>query len=104
VSTFSNFHRYFVPWVSKSLNSKSQPLFKLKLTEAFDFDKALTYFLQVKVIQTNNGPQAKPIVGKGSGDLANLLATDGFLVIPEEINHCPIGSEFEYIAFREVGL
>ena len=60
--------------------------------------------MQVKIIQTYDGPQAKPMVGKGSGDLANLLATDGFLVIPENVNHCPVGSEFEYIAFRDVGL
>lgn len=104
VSTFSNFHRYFAPWFYKSLNGKSQPLYKLKLTEEFDFNKPLTYFLQVKIIQTSDGPQAKPMVGKGSGDLANLLATDGFLVIPENVNHCPVGSKFEYIAFRDVGL
>jgi len=104
VSTFSNFHRYFLPWYYKSLNAKTQPLFKLKLTEAFDFNKPLTYFLQVKVVQTNSGLGAKPIMGKGSGDLANLLATDGFLIIPENIDHCPEGSEYEYIAFRNIGL
>ena len=104
VSTFSNFHRYFIPWFNKSLNGKSRPLYKLKLTEEFVFSKPLTYFLQVKIIQTSDGPQAKPMVGKGSGDLANLLETDGFLVIPENVNHCPVGSEFEYIAFRDVGL
>jgi len=60
--------------------------------------------LQVKLVQTSNGLRAKPIVGKGSGDLANLLTTDGFLVIPESVNHCPAGSEFEYIAFRNIGL
>lgn len=104
VSTFSNFHRYFIPWFNKSINSESQPLFRIKLAEPFDFDKPLTYFLQVKIIQTKDGPQAKPMVGKGSGDLANLLATDGFLVIPEQVNHCPVGSEFEYLAFRDIGL
>jgi molybdopterin molybdotransferase len=104
VSTFSNFHRYFVPWLYKSLNANTKPLFKLKIAETFDFNKPLTYFLQVKIIQTKDGPQAKPMVGKGSGDLANLLATDGFLVIPENVNHCPVGSEFEYVSFRNVGL
>jgi len=44
------------------------------------------------------------MMGKGSGDLANLLDTDGFLIVPEEINHCPVGSEFEYIPFRKIGL
>jgi molybdopterin molybdotransferase len=104
ISTFSNFHRYFLPWYYKSLKAKKRPLFKLKLTEAFDFSKPLTYFLQVKVIQTENGLQAKPMIGKGSGDLANLLATDGFLVIPENVDHCPAGSEFVYISFRDIGL
>jgi molybdopterin molybdotransferase len=104
VSTFSSFHRYFLPWYNKSLKAKEHPLFKLKLTEAFDFNKPFTYFLQVKIVQTENGLQAKPMMGKGSGDLANLLATDGFLIIPENVAYCPAGSEFEYIAFRDIGL
>jgi len=104
VSTYSNFHRYFIPWLNRSLGMKETPLFKLKLAEEFNFDLELTYFLQVKLIATKEGVQALPMMGKGSGDLANLLETDGFLVIPEEIDHCPAGSEFEYIPFRNIGL
>lgn len=104
VSTYAGFHRYFVPWLSKSLATEDRKPIKLKLTEEFNFDLPLTYFLQVKVVQTEDGPRAKPMKGKGSGDHANLLATDGFLVIPEEIDHCPIASEFDYIPFRKIGL
>lgn len=104
VSTYSNFHRYFVPWLHRSLQMETKALFRLKLAGEFNFDLPLTYFLQVKLVQGKNGPEALPIKGKGSGDLANLLETDGFLIIPEEVNHCPIGSEFEYISFRNVGL
>ncbi len=104
VSTYAGFHRYFIPWLNKSMEMEEQPAYKLKLTEEFNFDLALEYFLQVKIVQTSNGPQAKPIKGKGSGDHANLLATDGFLVIPEEVNHCPVDSEFDYIPFRKIGL
>jgi molybdopterin molybdotransferase len=104
VSTYSNFHRYFVPWLHRSLQMETKALFSLKLADEFNFDLPLTYFLQVKLVQGENGPEALPIKGKGSGDLANLLETDGFLIIPEEVNHCPIGSEFEYISFRNVGL
>lgn len=104
VSTYSNFHRYFIPWLKISLGMENQPLFRLPLSAEFNFDLPLTYFLQVKLIQGKNGLEAMPIKGKGSGDLANLLETDGFLVIPEEINKCTIGSEFEYISFRNVGL
>ncbi len=104
VSTYSNFHRYFIPWLNRSLGMEETPLFKLKLSEEFNFDLELTYFLQVKLIATKEGIQARPMMGKGSGDLANLLETDGFLVIPEEIDHCPAGSEFEYIPFRNIGL
>jgi molybdopterin molybdotransferase len=104
VSTYSNFHRYFVPWLDLSLEIEKKELFKLKLAGEFNFDLPLTYFLQVKLVQTKNGVQALPIAGKGSGDLANLVETDGFVVIPEEVDHCPIGSEFEYISFRNVSL
>jgi len=104
VSTYSNFHRYFVPWLQRSLKMEANPLFRLKLAGEFHFDLPLTYFLQVKLVQSENGVEVLPIKGKGSGDLANLLETDGFLIIPEDVNHCPIGSEFEYISFRNVGL
>lgn len=104
VSTYSNFHRYFAPWLTLSLNAEAKSPYKLKISEEFNFDLPLEYFLQVKLVQGESGVEAMPIKGKGSGDLANLLETDGFLIIPEEINHCPIGSEFEYISFRNVGL
>ena len=104
VSTYSNFHRYFVPWLHISLGMEKRLPFKIRLVEEFNFDLALTYFLQVKIVNTKNGIEALPMMGKGSGDLANLLDTDGFLVIPEEINHCPVGSEYEYIPFRKIGL
>jgi molybdopterin molybdotransferase len=104
VSTYSNFHRYFLPWFYHSLEMEARRTFTLPLAAPFSFDLPLTYFLQVKIIQGESGIMAMPIQGKGSGDLANLLETDGFLVIPEEIDHCPIASEFEYISFRNVGL
>lgn len=104
VSTYSNFHRYFVPWLNNSMGKNQSPSFRLRLSEEFNFDLALCYFLQVKLIQTKEGIKAKPMKGKGSGDLANLIETDGFLIIPEEVNHCPIDSEFDYIPFRNVGL
>jgi molybdopterin molybdotransferase len=104
VSTYSNFHRYFVDWLKISLKMEKQPPFRLKLTEEFNFDLPLTYFLQVKLVGSPMGVQAKPIKGKGSGDLANLIDTDGFLIIPDDVNHCPIGSDFEYVPFRNVGL
>jgi molybdopterin molybdotransferase len=104
VSTYSNFHRYFIPWLNSSLGMEKRLPFNIKLVEEFNFDLPLTYFLQVKLLNTKNGIEALPMMGKGSGDLANLLDTDGFLIVPEEINHCPVGSEFEYIPFRKIGL
>lgn len=104
VSTYSNFHRYFVPWLNASLGKTYQAPFKMRLSDVFEFGLPLTYFLQVKIIETKEGLKAKPMKGKGSGDLANLLETDGFMIIPEEVNHCSINDEFDYIPFRNIGL
>jgi len=104
ISTYSNFHHYFVSWLDRSLFINEQKPKRIKIAAEFNFDLPLTYFLQVKIIVDSEGIKALPIKGKGSGDLANLLDTDGFLVIPEETDHCSIGSEYDYIPFRNIGL
>lgn len=81
VSTFMCFHRYVKPWLLKSVG---QPIFlsKAVLSEDFEFRPKLTCFLQVKLTNDAGRLMAHPVTGKGSGDLANLLKTDGFLELP----------------------
>ena len=47
------------------------------------FKPDLTYFLEVKLDYTSEGQLlADPIKGNGSGDLANLVDADAFIVLP----------------------
>ncbi len=86
VSTFSGFYHYVKPWLKQSLGMTSAgDELKAQLVDTFNFKPNLSYFLQVKVSSDNDGKLlASPIIGKGSGDLANLLEADGFLELPND--------------------
>ncbi len=91
VSTFMCLHRYFLPWLKKSLISPSplgegrgEALYAI-LNEDITFSAPLQYFAQVKLKRCKHGHlHATPIEGHGSGDFANLLNTDAFIELPLE--------------------
>lgn len=80
VSTFVNCLVYFYPWYYKSVNVK-QPEETAILANDIVFKPNLTYFLQVKLSYRFGHLIATPIKGNGSGDLASLVAADGFIEI-----------------------
>ena len=86
VSTFSGFYHYVRPWLMKSLRIQDRGAqLKAQLIDGFRFKPDLSYFLQVKIQTGGTGNLlAAPIVGKGSGDFANLLEADGFLELPHD--------------------
>jgi molybdopterin molybdotransferase len=82
VSTFLCFHRYFLPWLKTSWGIHSRPPAAM-LDSDFTFRPPLQYFLQVRLDLDPRGQVlATPVEGHGSGDFANLLATDAFLELP----------------------
>ncbi|HEY0741328.1 MAG TPA: molybdopterin molybdotransferase MoeA [Chryseosolibacter sp.] len=99
VSTFMCFHRYILPWVSKSLGLDAQPEFAI-LAKDFSFNPRLTYFLQVSVKNETGKLMAYPDPGGGSGDFANLKKIDGFLELPLEKSEFKAGEVFPFIPFR----
>ena len=99
VSTFVSCLKYFHPWFYKSVNLK-MPVNEAILTEDFYFKPNLTYFLQVKLHQTEGKLYATPIAGKGSGDLANLVDSDAFLELPDDSSNFTKGEIFPIINFR----
>ncbi len=77
--------RYLRPYLRKSLGLSPQAPFHACLAEDFSFAPRLTYFLQVRLVGSEDGRMwAYPVVGKGSGDLANLCDAQAFLELPEE--------------------
>ena len=84
VSTFMCLHRYFLPWLQRSLGIISKPAYA-QLNEDITFTAPLQYFAQVKLKLCKHGHlHATPIEGHGSGDFANLLDTDAFIELPLE--------------------
>ncbi len=101
VSTFVCFHRYFVPWVWKSLGLQVKKEVKAILSEDFSFGSGRTYFLQVRTFISSTGQlMAEPHAGGGSGDHANLNISDGFLELPGDKDTFEKGEALYLIPFR----
>lgn len=99
VSTFMCFHRYFLPWLRKSLCLPPAEEFA-KLGSDFKFQPSLTYFLQVNASPAESGEVwALPRAGGGSGDLANLLFANAFLELPANKTEFRKGEVFPLIRF-----
>ncbi len=89
--------RYVEPWLRKSLGLAPIVEKFAILTEDILFKPDLTYFLQVQLQYNEQGQiLAKPLAGGGSGDLANLVETDGFLELPNGKNWYEKGEVFRF--------
>jgi molybdopterin molybdotransferase len=100
VSTFMCACRYVLPWINAFLMQKNKTSQYATLSEDIVFKPHLTYFLQVKIQNTNGILIAKPVAGGGSGDLANLNDADGFLELPIDRTTFLKGEIFKFIGFR----
>ena len=100
-SSFMCTNRYFLPWLRASMNLQPFQYQYVALGEDFKFKANLQYFLQVKLTYKMNGQvTAKPIAGRGSGDLANLADVDGFMELPAEKMEFKKGEIYPFIRFR----
>ena len=99
VSTFMCFHKYVVPWLEVSAGISVKKEYAI-LDEDFDFEPDLTYFLQVKLYQGDDGAwMARPVPGQGSGDLANLVDASAFLELPSNQSHFSKGEKFPLLRY-----
>lgn len=99
VSTFMCFYKYVQPWIN-TCYEVSRAVSKAQLADDFSFMPELTYFLQVKLMETDGVCQATPVAGKGSGDLANLLEADAFLELPAGRSEFKRGELYPYYRYR----
>ena len=101
VSTFMCFNRYFRPWLLRSMGAEEQPLSHARLTADIHFKPPLTYFMQVKLESGEDGSlMATPYEGQGSGDFANLLACDAFMMLPDDKSEFKAGEVYPVIVYR----
>ncbi|MDZ7605661.1 MAG: molybdopterin molybdotransferase MoeA [Cyclobacteriaceae bacterium] len=103
VSTFLCFHRYFIPWLQISLGNNHFLQHYAALTDDFNVNTPLTYFLQVNLYHDNSGRlMAKPVDGKGSGDHANLSSANAFLELPAGESLFKKGEMFKVFPYRGI--
>ena len=101
VSTFVNCLVYFYPWYYESVSIKQNEKTAI-LAHDIEFKPNLTYFLQVKLNYRFGHLIATPIEGNGSGDLASLVAADGFIEIPKTTQiEFKSGSTFPVIRYKK---
>jgi len=95
VSSFMCMQRYFKYWLAYSLQGKVPDLEYVVLQSNVIFNPDLTYFLEVSLSSDKTGKLlATPHKGNGSGDFANLLLADGFIVLPRGRNEFIAGEVF----------
>ncbi|TAI49816.1 molybdopterin molybdenumtransferase MoeA [Flagellimonas allohymeniacidonis] len=81
VSTFANFHVYFIPWLNKTLGLSSARI-TVFLKESVENTTGLTLFKGVRVQVINGQFEAEVVQTTGSGDLVGLTKIDGFVQLP----------------------
>ena len=94
-------HKYVLPWLRKCQGTDNVGHPYVEMEESINFKPNLTYFVPVKLNYRPDGKvSGKPVFGNGSGDFANLLYGDGFVELPEGMDHYPKGKAFKFISYR----
>jgi molybdopterin molybdotransferase len=87
VSTFANYHVYFLPWLTKSLGIAFEQR-SVIMDEPVQPHPTLSLFLQVETKWREGQLHAKLVQGNGSGDLVSLALAHGFIQVPAGMKEC----------------
>ncbi|WP_273566487.1 molybdopterin molybdotransferase MoeA [Maribacter halichondriae] len=100
VSSFVCIYMYLQFWLKKSLNLEPETLY-VELKKDVQFNPDLVYFLEAALESRADGTLvADPIAGNGSGDFANLVKTDGFLILPQNKNQFFANEVYPFVPYR----
>lgn len=98
VSTLSCFHKYFIPWIKKSIG-KMHNSPTVILRSDIEFKPNLTFFAQAKVEFENGKIYAAISKGNGSGDMVHPAMMDGFVELPKGKSVYRAGEVYPFIPF-----
>jgi molybdopterin molybdotransferase len=100
VSSFVCVYIYLRFWLIKSLGIEEN-MFYATLNEDVHFKPDLIYFLEAKLeYKTDGYLNATPFKGNGSGDFANLVKADGFLILPQNKTVFKKGEVYPFVPYR----
>lgn len=102
VSVFMCLHRYFIPWLEKSLEISGKSIQFAVLQNDIEVPFALQYFVQVK-LSTNQLGQftAESVNTNGSGDFSHLAGTNAFMELPLEQNSFKKGDVYRIWKYND---
>jgi molybdopterin molybdotransferase len=93
--------QYFKVWLEESIRSEKTPQPKAVLNGDVIFKPDLTYYLEVKLDYNKEGLLlANPVKGNGSGDLANLVDADAFIILPRGRDEFKRGEVHPLLIYR----
>jgi len=102
VSSFVCLYAYIKKWLQFSLGIEEENC-KVVLDQEITFQPDLTYFIEAKLKIDNEGiMRATPLKGNGSGDFANLVDADGFLILPQQKKIFAKGEIYPFVAYRKI--
>jgi molybdopterin molybdotransferase len=100
VSSFVCVYIYLRFWLQKSLGIAPQTLY-VQLKNDVEFKPDLVYFLEATLESKPDGKLvAEAIKGNGSGDFANLVKTDGFLILPQNKSQFFANEIYPFVPYR----
>ncbi|MGB5553232.1 MAG: molybdopterin molybdotransferase MoeA [Flavobacteriaceae bacterium] len=102
VSSFVCAAVYIRFWLKKSLNLAPKTVYA-ELKNDVIFEPDLVYFLEAKLASRADGKLvADPVKGNGSGDFANLVHADGFIILPQGKSKFLKGEAYPFIPYRSI--
>lgn len=99
VSTYVNYHLYFVPWLNKILGLKT-PSFTVLLEETMENSTDLTLFKGATLSSRQGCQYARILPSTGSGDLLSLSRADGFVQLNPKVT-LTAGSEVPFMRTKQ---
>ncbi|WP_289644507.1 molybdopterin molybdotransferase MoeA [Maribacter aestuarii] len=101
VSSFVCVYMYLQFWLLKSLEVDFETLY-VHLKNNVEFKPDLVYFLEATLESKPDGKLvAEAIKGNGSGDFANLVKTDGFLILPQNKSQFFANEVYPFVPYRK---
>ena len=99
VSTFANYHLYFLPWLQTSWGLPLENSY-IKLSAAIKLTQPLTRFIQASTESKDGIFWATPVVENGSGDLTSLAKADGFINLEPRDEIYVVGEVVPFVKTR----
>lgn len=99
VSTFANYHLYFLPWLQNSWGISIDKSY-IKLGVTINIKQPLTRFIQVVTGEKEGVIWATPVVENGSGDLTSLAKADGFICLEPRDMDYEVGEVVPFVKTR----